>query len=53
MKPELLAALQSIKSWKTIGIKPAVATSYNGPIQTLTDGEIEKIQAQLGQSELR
>jgi hypothetical protein len=53
MKPELLTALQSIKSWKAIRIKPAVATSYNRPIRALTDDEINKIQAELGQFELR
>jgi hypothetical protein len=53
MKPELLAALQSIKSWKAIGIKPAVATSYNGSIRALADDEIDKILAELGQFELR
>jgi hypothetical protein len=53
IKPELLAALQSIKSWKAIGIKPAVVTSYNGSIRALANDEIDKILAELGQFELR
>jgi hypothetical protein len=53
IKPELLTALQSIKSWKAIRIKPAVATSYNGPIRALTNDEIDKIPAELGQFKLR
>jgi hypothetical protein len=48
IKPELLTALQSIKSWKAIRIKPAVATLYNRPIRALTNDEIDKIQAELG-----
>ena len=52
MKPELLAALQSIKSWKAIGIQPTVTTSSNGAIRALTVEEIEKLQAELSQFEL-
>jgi hypothetical protein len=53
MKPELLKVLQSIKSWKAIGIKPAVAPSYNERIRALTDNEIDKTQAELGRFEIR
>jgi hypothetical protein len=53
MKPELLTALQNIKNWKAIGINSAVATSYNGLVQALTDNRIDRIQAELGQNELR
>jgi hypothetical protein len=51
VKPELLAALQSLKSWKRIGIQ-LPETSAFAPIRGLSADEISKIQEQLTQFEL-
>lgn len=48
MKPELIAALQSLKSWKRIGIQ-LPTTSTSGPIQALSVDEIMEIQERLSQ----
>jgi hypothetical protein len=46
MKPELISALQSLKSWKRLGIQPTT-TSALGLARTLSEEEISKIQEQL------
>ena len=47
MKPELVSALQSWKSWKRLGIQPA--TTAPGLARVLSEEEISKIQEQLSQ----
>ncbi|KAI1544562.1 Dimer-Tnp-hAT domain containing protein, partial [Pyrenophora tritici-repentis] len=44
MKPELISALQSLKSWKRLGIQPTT-TSASGLARTLSEEEISKIGA--------
>ncbi|KAF7574089.1 hypothetical protein PtrM4_057120 [Pyrenophora tritici-repentis] len=51
MKPELVAALQSLKSWKRLGIQPATMSTY-GPAGVLSEEEISKIQEQLSQFDI-
>jgi hypothetical protein len=46
MKAELIAALQSLKSWKRTGIKP-LANSSSGTVKGLSEAEIVAIQEQL------
>ncbi|KAG9375994.1 hypothetical protein A1F94_013260 [Pyrenophora tritici-repentis] len=41
MKPELISALQSLKSWKRLGIQPTT-TSASGLARTLSEEEISK-----------
>jgi hypothetical protein len=48
MKLALVAALQSLKSWKRLGIQPATTSAY-GPARVLSEEEISKIQEQLYQ----
>jgi hypothetical protein len=48
MKLALIAALQSLKSWKRLGIQPATTSAY-GPARVLSEEEISKIQEQLYQ----
>jgi hypothetical protein len=48
MKPGLLAALQSLKSWKRIGIQLQTSSTF-GPVRGLTVEEISKIQQQYHQ----
>ncbi|KAF2848328.1 MFS general substrate transporter [Plenodomus tracheiphilus IPT5] len=48
MKPELVSALQSLKSWKRVGIQP-VTTSGSSLACTLSEEEVSKIQEQLSQ----
>jgi len=50
MKPELIAALQCLKSWKRVGIKPSIASSLSG-IGALTADDIAQIQEQFNQSD--
>lgn len=50
MKPELIAALQSLKSWKRIGIKRVPSTTTR-PTAELSQNELNKIAAQLEQFE--
>jgi hypothetical protein len=45
MKLDLLAALQSLKSWKKIGIQLQTSSNF-GPVQGLTIEQIFKIQQQ-------
>jgi hypothetical protein len=52
MKPELISALQSLKSWKRLGIQPST-TSALGLARTLSEEEISKIQEQLSQFDVR
>ncbi|KAF2174404.1 hypothetical protein K469DRAFT_691718 [Zopfia rhizophila CBS 207.26] len=40
MKPELIAALQSLKSWKRIGIKRLATTTTTTPELSLEDSEV-------------
>lgn len=47
-KPELIAALHSLKSWKKLGIQ-LPTTSSSGPIRALSEVEISKIREQLSQ----
>jgi hypothetical protein len=56
MKLALVAALQSLKSWKRLGIQPATTSAYGpattsayGPARVLSEEEISKIQEQLYQ----
>jgi hypothetical protein len=51
MKPELVAALHSLKSWKRLGIQPATTSAY-GPARVLSEEEISKIQEQLSQFDI-
>jgi hypothetical protein len=46
MKPELISALQSLRSWKRLGIQLAT-TSASRLARTLSEEEISKIQEQL------
>jgi hAT family C-terminal dimerisation region len=39
IKSELIAALQCLKSWKRVGIKPSIASSLSG-IRALTADDI-------------
>jgi hypothetical protein len=48
IKPDLLAALQSLKSWKRIGIQLQTSSTF-GPVRGLTIEEISKIQQQYHQ----
>ncbi|KAF7566054.1 hypothetical protein PtrM4_143740 [Pyrenophora tritici-repentis] len=48
MKPELISALQSLKSWKRLGIQPTT-TSASGLARTLSEEEISKVQEHLSQ----
>jgi hypothetical protein len=48
LKPDLLAALQSLKSWKRIGIQLQKSSTF-GPVRGLTIEEISKIQQQYHQ----
>jgi hypothetical protein len=48
IKPELVSALQSLKSWKRLSIQPTT-TSALGLARTLSEEEISKIQEQLSQ----
>jgi hypothetical protein len=52
MKPELISALQSLKSWKRLGIQPTTASAL-GLARTLSEEEISKIQEQLSQFDVR
>ena len=52
MKPELVSALQSLKSWKRLGIQPTT-TSALGSARTLSEEETSKIQEQLSQFDVR
>lgn len=52
MKPELISALQSLKSWKRLGIQPTT-TSALGSARTLSEEETSKIQEQLSQFNVR
>jgi len=45
MKPELIAALQCLKSWVRVGIKPDMTAGLNS-IRTLTADDIAQIQEQ-------
>jgi hypothetical protein len=51
-KPELVSALQSLKSWKRLRIQPTT-TSALWLARTLLEGEISKIQEQLSQFDVR
>ena len=51
MKAELIAAPQSLKSWKRTGIKP-LANSSAGIVKGLSEAEIVAIQEQLSQFKL-
>lgn len=48
MKPELIAALQCLKSWKRVGIKPSIGSTLSG-IRALTTDDIAQIQEQFNQ----
>ncbi|KAG9381621.1 Dimer-Tnp-hAT domain containing protein [Pyrenophora tritici-repentis] len=50
MKPELISALQSLKSWKRLGIQPTT-TSASGLARTLSEEEISKVQEHLSHME--
>ncbi|KAI1671847.1 Dimer-Tnp-hAT dimerization containing protein [Pyrenophora tritici-repentis] len=52
MKPELISALQSLKSWKRLGIQPTT-TSASGLARTLSEEEISKVQEHLSQFDVR
>jgi hypothetical protein len=52
IKLELVLALQSLKSWKRLGIQ-LMTTSTLGLARTLSEEEISKIQEQLSQFDVR
>jgi hypothetical protein len=51
MKPELLAALQSLRSWKRIGIRRPTTSGRQPPYEHTVD-ELSKIQQRLYQFDL-